>query len=263
MMNVNTTQIKRSHTESQAVKKLITSLMGLGLIALSGFVQAAFNFDFGPECDRGGCGTAEMAISINGNTLTMNLHNTSPITLDNGKDVNTPGITGFGFNLADPTPGFVSWSLTAHDTDGNGPVEIGKNGVDGDWVMNTRGPGVSLDFLPTTDNGVAGALYNPDAVNGFAATPNYETQAQLIITFDSAPMLAIEDCGGGVGDCNTFVRMQNVGRDGGGSLKLDGTPGTATFDTNNVPNPSPLALMGLGGILLGAMSRRKRQQALA
>jgi hypothetical protein len=267
MMNLNTRQIKHREPASKAIKKRVSGFIGIGLLALSGFAQAAFNFDF-KGCNSGGCGAAEMAIDITGNVLTMTLDNTSPLTLQNGSSVNTPGITGFGFNLADTDPVWKNWSLTAHqfDKDGNIPEEstIGNDAGTGNWVLGgDKVSGITLDFIPTTKNGSNGALYNPDARDYLdkASPDSYLTQATLVVEFESAPTLAYEDCGSGIRDCNTFVRMQVVGKDG--SLKLPGTPGTATFDTNNVPNPSPLALMGLGGILLGAISRRKRQQAFA
>ena len=221
----------------------------------------AVMYDFGPLCDEGGCGTATMDISITGNTLTVKLDNTSPLTLVDGSGTNTPGITGFGFNVADPEPGISSWSLTAYNTDGSGPVTIGDGDPGKDWVMNTFVGGVSLDFLPTAGKPaqIKGALYNPDATSGFGATPNYETEAVMTIIFDSAPVLAEENCRGGLGDCTTFVRMQNVGLNGKGSLKL---PGTSTSTSNGgvppseIPESNIIALLG-AGLLGGVLARRR------
>ena len=252
-------------TTIQTLTGRVATLLSAAAMMFPLSAQAVM-YDFGPDCDAGGCGTATMDISISGNTLTLKLDNTSPTTLDSGSGTNTPGITGFGFNVADPEPSISSWSLTAYNTDGSGPVTIGDGDPTDDWVMNTFVGGVSLDFLPTAGDPaqIKGALYNPSATSGFGATPNYETQAILTINFDSAPVLAEENCRGGVGDCTTFVRMQNVGLNGGGSLKLPGTStssSTSTSTSNGVP-PSEipesniLALLG-AGLLGGVLARRR------
>ncbi len=248
-------------------RKIIHSLSGTTrrLLATAALViplgSHATLFSFGPLCDESGCGTAEMDISILGNTLTMLLDNTSPTTLDDGTGINTPGITGFGFNVADPTPTISGWSMTAFNTDGSGPVTIDDQTGTGAWVMNTFVGGVSLDFLPTAGvhAQIKGALYNPSATTGLAAAPNYETGATLVIDFTSAPVLNEEGCGGGVGDCTTFVRMQNVGLNGDGSLKLPGNPPGAGGPPASVPEPRILALLSLG-MLGGLFMRRRRFQ---
>ena len=233
------------------------------LLAAAAFIipisSHATLFSFGSDCDAGGCGTAEMNISISGNTLTMLLDNTSPTTLDDGTGINTPGITTFGFNVAEPTPTIISWTLTAFNIDGSGPVRIDdQTGGSGDWVMTTTQAGVSLDFLPSAGDpaNVQGALYNPLAAAGFAATPNYETGATLSITFDSAPFLNEEPCANSVGgDCTTYVRMQNVGLNGAGSLKLPGGGG-GEDPPSAIPEPNILALMSMG--MLGGLFMRRR-----
>lgn len=232
-----------------------------GLLAAAAFIiplsSHATLFSFGPDCDEGGCGTAEMDISISGNTLTLLLDNTSPITLDDGTGINTPGITAFGFNVAEPTPTISSWTLTAFNIDGSGPVTIGDQTNTLDWVMTSTQAGVNLDFLPSAGDpaNIEGALYNPLATAGFGTTPNYESEAKLVIIFDSAPILAEEFCANSVGgDCTTFVRMQNVGLNGDGSLKLPG--GGGEDPPSNIPEPNILALMSMG--MLGGLFMRRR-----
>lgn len=230
-----------------SMKKYMTSLGALALAAgLSSMTQAA---DFSLSgCDAGGCGSANMSIIISGNNLTLTLDNTSDTALQDGTpNANAPGITGFGFNTKDPDPTVTSWSLTAKDKDTNNVVIGNSAGTStGDWKLNTSIAGVSLDFLPTTDgNNIKGALYNPSATGPFGALPNYFTTATLLMSFDSAPELDTEACGGGIFDCQVFVRMQNVGKNGEGSLKL-------------VPIPAAAWLFGSALVGLAGISRRKK-----
>jgi hypothetical protein len=243
-------KMKWLQTKRPSLKVFALSIFGLCLIGFSN-PALAVNFSFSGS-DEGGTGSATMNINIVGNTLTLLLDNTSPTSLDDNTGVNTPGITGFGFNLTDPIPGLDSWSLTAFNTDGSGPVTIGANvGGTGDWVMNTSVAQITLDFLPTAGDPaqIKGALYNPAATEGFGALPNYVTTATLTMNFLSAPVLDSSQCGpGGFGDCITYVRFQNVGVDGEGSLHLPGTTGTNGVDgaTGQLPEPGTVLLFGSG-----------------
>ena len=116
----------------------------------------------------------------------------------------------------------------------------GANGTDGvadttddEWIMDTFIAGVTRMYLPATDgNNIDGALYNPSA-EGLSVIPGgsndvFFTTATLEMIFDATPVLD-ED--------STFVRMQNVGNNGAGSLKLDGVPDP---DPEPIPIPIPI-----------------------
>lgn len=230
-------------------RTIVGCLLAMVMSAFPSITLANLTYYFSGS-SNGGTGSATMDVGISGDILTIKLDNTSPLVLDNNTGTNTPGITGFGVNLATPLPALTSWFITAYNADGTGPVTIGSTalGTTGDWVMNTTVAGVSMDYLPTAGipAQIKGGLYNPLATSGFSAPPNYLTQAILTLNFDSPPVLAADICGGGVGTCTTFVRFQAVGN--GGSLKLSGTPlGPQSFsDSPTVPEPSNLALLGLG-----------------
>jgi hypothetical protein len=191
---------------------------------------------------EGGTGSATMDFSISGNTLTVIVNNTSPTTLNSPLNgLNAPGITGFGFNLQNDL-NVVSWELLADNSTTSTPnfIDIGSDSGTGDWVLGTFLAGITLDYLPQTDNGIGGALYNPAAKGSSAlgATPNYFTEATLEIVFDGDPILELGS------NFSPFVRMQNVGLNGEGSLKL-------------IPEPSTMIISGLFLLGAGVFVRRK------
>ena len=225
-------------------------LLGFAVVLLpSSLLAAPFTFS---GSDVGGTGSAFVDISVSGNTLTWTMDNTSPITLDNGTGVNAPGIVGFGFNLAN-MPTLLSWTLTAFtDAAQTTAAIIGDDSGIFDWKMGTFQNGVTLDFLPQIQN-IKGAIYNPAApAVALAAPPNYFSSAVLTMQFDGMPVLQTTS---NSKNPSPFVRMKNVGNNGGGSLKLPGQSGNQGGPP--VPEPASAALFALGVISLGAVRRRK------
>jgi hypothetical protein len=191
---------------------------------------------------NGGEGTAEMTFDgIGTNNVTVTLDNTSSLFLDDGTEGNAPAITGFGFDGMDPLPDLVSWELQAYDADGNLVTIGGSNFSGGDWEMDTFMSGISLDFLPNSGE-VKGGIYNPDATEGLAALPNFFSTAILSLNFDDAftPDFSSE--------MSPFVRMQNVGEDGEGSLKLYGTENNQTFASSIPTAAAPEPYHWAGGL---------------
>ena len=124
-----------------------------------------------------------------------------------------------------------SWSLMVDSTD------LREDG----WSLDTgtKVGNIPLDlYFSTTLRSHAG-LYNPLAnSDAFGGPPHYFTTAILTVTFDADTSLQV------VAGESPFVRMQNVGLDGEGSLKL-------------VPDASIMFLLGSALIGLFVLSRRK------
>lgn len=225
-----------------------------GLLALAAVLgmaataDASYLFSFSGSTN-GGTGSADMSIDITGSTLTLTLDNTSPTTLDNNTGNNAPAITGFGFDLANnPLPAIASWTLTASEADGD-VVQIGGASFPGFWTLDTFFAGVSLDFLPHVQ-GIKGAIYNPDAENSpaLAAQPNYFSTATFVLNFNTTSTIVLDED-------STFVRFQNVGLNGAGSLK---TTGEEPPDiTEHAPEPSSVILMLSGLTVFGATRLRR------
>ena len=188
--------------------------------------------------DAGGIGSATWDIVGDGTTSwTITIDNTSPLTLISGPGFNTPGITGLGFDLEEGLLGVSSWSLKADDSGGTQTTIGGSSSSTGDWDLGAGSSDVVLDFNTSTTSGSSGALYNPLATGGFGGPPQYFTTAILEINWDSTASLLSE---------SAFVRMQNVGLNGDGSLK-----------TNPVPEPTTMLLLGTGLISLAGFGRKK------
>ena len=232
------------------------NIVPLAMALICGFaIQAgAMSFDFSGS-DAGGTGSATLNFDGGGsNTLTVDILNTSSLTLDDNSGPNAPGITAIGVEGTDPLPNLLSWSLVAKDVNGQ-DVTIGSSDGTGtgDWELTVDGNvnGIKVDYIPNTTQAVQGALYNPDCggdsdcATQLAAIPNYFTTATLVLNFDGAftPDFSVDD--------SPIVRMQNVGAGGEGSLKLDGTL--------SVPEPGSWLLVscGLVGFIGYGWRRRK------
>ena len=258
-------------------RKIHHALFGVVLAAgvgLSATQADAAVYTFGPDVIDGGSVSATMDITVDGNKVIAVIDNTSAITLEDGftnsggDTDHAPGITGFGFNVDPDSLTLLDWTLKAQDKDDN-TVVIGSSAGASDetWVMDTFTAGISLDYLPTTDKGVKGALYNPLAAlsTALAATPNYFTTAELELVFSAPPEEPVDP----------FVRMQNIGVNGGGSSKqwgetdggsttdgggstTDGAGSTSDGNTNAAPEPvtALLSLVGIGA--LGCSTSRRR-----
>lgn len=217
----------------------------------------ALTFDFSGS-DKWGTGSATMNFTgLGTKAVSVDLFNTSSTTLNNGTGVNAPAITKFGFNyLGEPDPKLLSWELKAFDSNKQF-VTIGSSSDKKlPWSINLDqkyGMGnLTLDYLAESKD-VKGGIYNPLATAGLAAKPNFFGQATLSLNFASNFTLD---------KASTFVRMQNVGLKGDGSLKLTGTEKPPTEE---VPEPLTIlgsaAALGFGSVLKKQADKNKNKAA--
>jgi hypothetical protein len=224
----------------------LTIILTIGIGSSAGATLYTFE-----GSDAGGTGSATMDVSVSGDTLTAIINNTSPTDLDGlSNGGNSPGITAFGINLETALL-FDSWKLEAWTGDPTNLsstfIEIGSDTGSWDWVMDTSHEGVTMDYLPHTNGGIDGALFNPDALSDSNNTlpggvnDAYFTTAVFTMVFpDVSSPTVLSDFE------NYYVRMQNVGLNGEGSLKL-----------NPVPEPATMLLLGTGLISLAGFGRKK------
>ncbi len=226
-----------------------TLAVGMALTTMTASAQATVLY-----FDSGSGETATMTTTPNigesSGTWTVDFENTSTNY--------APGITGVGFNFTPEAVTITSWVLTAKDSSGN-TVNLGcstgacTNVVSkGNWTFekdnqfngsDVNGNTFVFGYTNTTDKGVNGAIYNDDYKSGSPASNPWFGPATLEFTID--PDAVLNQVG---------MRMQNVGADGEGSLKLIGQPGQ--------PVPEPLTILGAGAaISFGTAFKRKLGKA--
>lgn len=222
----------------------------LGALALPTHAAALYQFT---SISNSGTASATMLVDIVGNTLTAKINNTSPNPNPNPTNLADPAITGFGFLFTNAPLTVSSWCLSASSTNIGG--DCGIAGSTDDWVGVTddKIDGVNVNFGSQADLGVKGGLYTPGA-DDLGGPPQYFTEAIFTAVFSAAPSIEelFDNCNGKNAGCSPFIRFQNVGINGEGSLKLPGAPVPPT----KVPEPGTLLLVGL---LLASLSLVRRR----
>ena len=226
--------------------KIYILMIGFALLAFPFTAQTmTLSFDFEGEANNG-IGSATMLFEgLGDDTWTVTINNTSPLTTSTGGD-NAPAIVGFGFDFIGGD-GINSRSLFATPEGGGSSVDLFGLSGDSEWSLdpNVSIGSITLDLFGSNAGGVKGGLYNPASLPAArAADPNFFTTAILTINWnEDADLVVFTETD--PPDGSPFVRMQNVGDGGAGSLKLF------------VPEPASMLLVGIGLIGLATVRRRK------
>lgn len=183
--------------------------------------------------------------------LTIVFNNTSD-NIDFSGFLNSSVITGLVFNVAEDINALNVVSFTSDgnsvDTDLLSYYDVELN------VNNNITPGnTKVDLSITTTNGINGGIYNEEEP-GSDLNNVFPDLATLVLTITDP----VNPDWNLVSISEDVLRMQRVGPNGKGSLKLPG------YDDGEeppaaIPEPSILALFGLGLMCAGLARMRRRQ----
>jgi hypothetical protein len=189
----------------------------------------------------GGTGSGIMTFDDNGgsSTLTVRIDNTSPNLLNSGVGLNSSIITGWGFSVTPNLPNVASWSVIS----GNGVNITSRYKWSDNVSLGGYQPGqLFLEESLQATNGINGGIYN--AANPGNTANAYPDVAVFTINFCAPFTLQQID--------TATLRLQRVGTNGAGSLKLLG------YAAQQYAAPEPSALfIFLTGLLVILNSRFK------
>jgi hypothetical protein len=216
----------------------------------------------------GGSATAQVNVRVdwleNGYTrIKSEIWNTSPIQLNSLTGDNAPAITGWGFDTSPDCikeQDFASWSVMATNSLGAQVVLGTMGGTDNIWTLAIdSGEGkILLDlFADNSSKNVQHALYNPDAdPDAFAPDPYFTKAYFEVVVKQHVSVLYQPNPADNRADISPYVRFQNVGRNGAGSLKLSAFAHGFEADTPaTVPEPMSLVVWSGLAALVGTLKK--------
>jgi hypothetical protein len=181
-------------------------------------------------------------------TLQITFDNTTLAQIAGTTDTNSAVITGIVFDISE----VINNATVVSFVDGDNNTLTGWQ-VEFDTSNNITPGGTKVDISFTTTNGINGGIYNA-ADQGSDLNGVFPDIATLVLEVTD-PNIGWNLEAGGIS--NDILRMQRVGANGG-SLKIPGVPpGTPPLPPlGGIPTPAPLALIGIGGLLLAWNKRR-------
>lgn len=200
---------------------------------------------------------------IGSNQLKLTFDNTTNNYDTGGGYLNSSLITGIVFNIEATINSIASFTFV----DGTG-ADLASKWTVGINVNNETTPeNTVFDIAFETTNGVKGGIYNDD-LQGSELANAFPDIATLILTISDPDPWALTALGG-----DSILRMQRVGANGEGSLKIPTTTsstsgGTSTTSSTSggtstsgtIPEPGSLTLVGIA--LLGGLFHYRRRQQL-
>jgi hypothetical protein len=190
---------------------------------------------------NGGTGSGQLTFNDNNgsNSLTVTINNTSPNVLNSGSGQNSSIITGWGFSTTPNLPTVTSWSVIA----GNGVNLSSAYNLSYNVSVGGYQPGqLSLENSSQTTNGINGGIYNTAAPGNTANT--YPDLAVFTLNFAAPFTLQQID--------TATLRLQRVGANGAGSLKLMGY----VAEQHAAPEPDTILILITGLLVIFVMRSR-------
>lgn len=212
-------------------------------------------FEATTNCGAANCGTSGGKVTftdLGSNQLQITFDNTT-IASNVGPNTytNSSVITGIVFNIVQKINAISSFTFV----DGNGGDLSAQWQVGIDINNETTPNNTVFDIAFETTNGINGGIYN-FANPGTNINNVFPDIAKLILTISNPNPFILTS----IGD-DSILRMQRVGTNGEGSLKIPTSSG-GIISSGPIPEPGTLSLLG-AAILGGLFSYQRRRQAHA
>lgn len=230
------------------IKMIQKAVLALALVAVAGVANAnPITRDYGDN-DRDN-GSGQVTYSSSGQMLTIVFDNTSNNTVSGSTATNSSIITGLVFDIDAVVNGISSYMFSS--SSGSGDL-TSLYSITFDTKSNIVKGNTIVDMEIATINGANGGIYNA-ASSGDISGNVFPDLATLVLTIDDPASYS-----GLAGISGDILRMQRVGLNGKGSLKLPGYDGGGGEEPPaEIPEPGILSLLGLS--LVGVAMFRRRQ----
>ena len=226
------------------IKTIQKAVLALALVALAGAANSIERL-YGDNATNNGSG--KVTYTSLGQTLTIVFDNTSVNTVEGSGDQNSSIITGLVFDI-DAIINDIS-GFTFSSSSGIGDL-TSLYTVKFDTKSNIVKGSTKVDLEIATISGANGGIYNSASAGDITGNV-FPDLATLVLTIsDPAAYTGLTSISGDI------LRMQRVGLNGAGSLKLPGY-NDGEDPPSAIPEPGILSLLGLS--LAGVAMFRRRQ----
>ena len=229
------------------IKTIQKAVLALALVALAGAANSIERL-YGDNATNNGSG--KVTYTSLGQTLTIVFDNTSVNTVEGSGDQNSSIITGLVFDIDAVINSISSYTFSSSAGTGDTGDLTSLYSVKFDTKSNIVKGSTKVDLEIATITGANGGIYNSDSAGDITGSV-FPDLATLVLTIDDpASYSGLAEISGDI------LRMQRVGLNGAGSLKLPGY-NDGEDPPSAIPEPGILSLLGLS--LAGVAMFRRRQ----